>query len=98
MFGKPRTGWLGRNPALTHEVKDGELQIKIRQVEDLGTPVAANGQLVLLEFTALHSGETVITVSHEATELRQGRTPLRFLPTNAQVQIGKEVNSHSNNK
>ena len=91
-------GLFGRDPKITTEVNDGELQIKLRQTEDKDAAIAANGQLVLIEFIALHEGETFLTFQRETTELRLGRQALQFNPINAQVHIGKEATSRSNQK
>jgi general secretion pathway protein D len=98
-FKSVRSGGLfGREPKLTHQVTDGDLQISLRQIADSEAPVAASGQLVLIEFVALHEGETFLTFQRETTELRLGRNAVPFNPINAQVQIGKEGTANSNNK
>ncbi|HEX4945474.1 MAG TPA: secretin N-terminal domain-containing protein [Blastocatellia bacterium] len=98
-FKSVRSGGLfGQEVKLTHEVADGELQINVRQIADRDVPVAASGQLVLIEFTALHEGETFLTFQRATTELRLGRNAVQFNPISAQVHIGKEVNARSNNK
>jgi general secretion pathway protein D len=83
-------GLFGRDPNITTQLKDGELQIMIRQTEDKETPIAASGQLVLIEFVARHEGETFLTFQRATTELRFGRNAIPFNPLNAQVHIGKE--------
>ena len=91
-------GLLGRDAKITTEVNDGELQIKLRQVEDKEAAIAANGQLVLIEFVALHEGETFLTFQRDTTELRFGRNAVLFNPINAQVHIGKEGINNPNHK
>jgi general secretion pathway protein D len=98
-FKSVRSGGLfGQEVKLSHEVADGELQISLRQMADRDSPVAASGQLVLIEFTALHEGEAFLTFQRESTELRLGRKAVQFNPVNAQVYIGKEINVRSNRK
>jgi general secretion pathway protein D len=91
-------GLFGQDAKLTHEVVDGELQIRLRQTTDRETPIAASGQLVLIEFAALHEGETFLTLRRATTELRLGRKAVPYNPINAQVQIGKAVNARANNQ
>jgi FKBP-type peptidyl-prolyl cis-trans isomerase (trigger factor) len=74
------------------------LQISLRQIADRDASAATSGQLVLIEFVALHEGETFLTFQRETTELRLGRNAVPFNPTNAQVHIGKEGTANSNNK
>jgi general secretion pathway protein D len=98
-FKSVRSGGLfGREPKLTHQVTDGDLQISLRQIADRDASAATSGQLVLIEFVALHEGETFLTFQRETTELRLGRNAVPFNPTNAQVHIGKEGTANSNNK
>ena len=97
-FKSVRSGGLfGRDPGITTDLKDGALQIKLRQITDRDAPVAASGQLVLIEFVALNQGDTFLEFVRETTELRLGRNAVQFNPLNAQVHIGKQgaVNSTS---
>ncbi|MFN0119405.1 MAG: secretin N-terminal domain-containing protein [Blastocatellia bacterium] len=91
-------GLFGRDPNITTQLNDGTLQIRIRQTEDKEAPIAASGQLVLLEFVARQEGETFLTFQRDTTELRLGRNAVRFTPSNAHVHIGKEGGANSSNK
>ena len=98
-FKSVRSGGLfGREPKLTHQIANGELQISLRQITDRDTPVAASGQLALIEFVALHEGETFLAFQRETTELRLGHNAVQFNTVNAKVQIEKESTIRSNNK
>ena len=91
-FKSVRSGGLfGREPKLTHQIANGELQISLRQIADRDAPVAASGQLALIEFVALHEGETFLAFQRETTELRLGHNAVQFNTVNAKVQIEKGV-------
>ncbi len=81
-------GLLGSQAHINHRLDAGHLRIKVQQAQDRAAPVSANGQLLLLEFTALNAGQTLLDVDLGETELRQGGgLTVQMQKQNARIRI-----------
>ena len=66
------SGLLGDRADLTHQEDGGRLQIALQQDQRESSPVTANGQLLLIEFTAVGAGQAVIDFNLGETALVLG--------------------------
>jgi general secretion pathway protein D len=83
-------GLLGSRPHITHQESGGELTFRLQQAEDRESPVAAQGQLLLVEFATLSGGVTKIDFDLSRTALRLGGSlNVVFVPENAEVIIAR---------
>lgn len=92
-------GLLGAQPELNYELKDkGTLLVHINHARK--TPVAANGQLIVIEFTALAEGYSQIAVNTGETKIKlPGNVNATAGSASTQVSISRNgVTSATNEK
>ncbi len=85
-------GLLGSQAEITHQDAGGSLTINAQQSQDKPSPVAANGKLVVIEFTATDAGETSIEFNSSDIKftLADGGSPkISAAPT--KLEIAREA-------
>jgi general secretion pathway protein D len=83
-------GLLGSRPHISHQEGGGELAIRLQQAEDRESPVAAQGQLLLIEFASVGEGVTKIDFDLGRTALRLGGSlNVVFAPESAEVVVAR---------
>src|SRR5438552_17262455 len=88
------SGLFGAQADLTHQVEGGHLWIQMQPAQDGATPVTADGQLLLIEFTTLSSGQAAIDFNlSETTLVLSDRRNVQLNAKGTQVQITSEVNA-----
>jgi general secretion pathway protein D len=83
-------GLLGNRAEITYHEQGGNLALTMRQAPGGSIPVAVNGPLLLIEFTALNAGQAIIDVNLNETALTPvNNLNLRIKPYSAAVQISR---------
>jgi general secretion pathway protein D len=83
-------GLLGKQPDMTHQIDGGNLLISLQQSGGK-TPAKTSGRLLVVEFTALNSGQTAIQVNDAESQLTSGNVAsARVASRAAQVSITAE--------
>ena len=85
-------GLFNNRGELTHQNNNGTLVINLQQTEDKVSPVKANGKFVVIEFTALESGETSIDFHNAETQFKLADSAVAQISANpVKLEIGPEA-------